>query len=122
MNPETPPPPETALELLLKRSDVWRGHAHHFAASEPGVSSGFEALDGALMHRGWPRGALIEICQDAFEAEWTLLGKALQTNAAFTVLLNPPSQPFVQFLLQQGVDLKRLVIVESATRSDFIGC
>jgi len=36
------------------------------------------------------------------------------------VLLNPPAIPFAQGLLQAGVDLERLLVVNAAAKADFV--
>lgn len=113
---------DNALEILLQRSDVWRGHAHHFTTRGAGISTGYGAIDAVLLQSGWPCSQLIELCQPTHQAEWTLLASAILANQNLTVLLNPPDQPFVQALLQMGVDLDRLIVVEAASRTDFLGC
>lgn len=116
-------PTDQALDQLLRRPDIWRGHAHHFGGDWAlSVSTGYAELDGALLHRGWPCGALVEICQDTYQAEFALLSPGILASPGFVVLLNPPSQPFVHALIQRGIDLDRLVVVESSSRSEFLGC
>jgi hypothetical protein len=116
-------PANQALDQLLRRPDIWRGHAHHFSAGgTAGASTGYAELDGALLHRGWPYGALTEICQATYQAEFTLLSPGILLSPGYVVLLNPPSQPFVHALIQRGIDLDRLVVVEAASRSEFLGC
>lgn len=116
-------PPRVPLDQILRRPDIWRGHAHHFAADRSaGISTGYAELDAVLLHRGWPCGALTEICQATYQAEFHLLSQAILSSPGFVLLLNPPTQPFVQALIQRGIDLDRLVIVESSSRSEFLGC
>lgn len=122
MNEPLPVPASTIpLERLLLRNDLWRGLGRHFDARTT-LSSGHELLDARLVDRGWPLAALIEICQPALQWEWQLLSPALQQLPGRIVLLNPPAVPFAQALLQNKVDLERLLIVETQERKHFLAC
>ena len=110
------------LESLLRRSDLWRGDSRRFVAQRV-LATGYEALDRALLHKGWPLGALLEVCQPTLQGygEWLLFGPALQaTTTGYVVLLNPPALPFAQGLIQLGVDLNRLLVVQTHEKSRFI--
>lgn len=125
MNDQPSPPPANALEQLLRRGDVWRGHSQRFVAREV-IDTGFEALNPLLLNRGWPRGSLVEICQPAAgHGEWLLFIPALQqllgnNPQAHAVLLNPPALPFAQGLIQAGVPLSQLLVVQIQQKADFI--
>ncbi len=61
------------------------------------------------------------MCQDRCHTEWLLLVPAiLKTDKQFIVLINPPTRPFAPALLQLGIDLDRLVVVEASRKSDFL--
>lgn len=109
------------LEQLLCRGDIWRGRNVPVGPARV-LDSGFADLNLRLVGGGWPEAALIEICQAVHaHAEWHLLLPALQqTQRGLVVLLNPPTKPFAQALLQMGIDLERLVIVETQTKTEFI--
>lgn len=116
----------TTLEQVLRRGDVWRGHSRAFIPQEV-HSSGFVELDKALLNAGWPISRLIE-CRFRHKncsGEWLLftpLIKALyaRQEEAFLVLLNPPATPFAPALIQNGIPLNQLLIVESKSKQDFI--
>lgn len=113
--------PAIALEHLLRRGDVWRGHSQHFAPRLT-LDSGHEALNAALLNKGWPLGSLIEVCQqEPGQSEWLLLKPALlKTTDGYVVLLNPPATPFAQSLLQAGIDLERVLVVQTQNKADFL--
>lgn len=117
--PEIPSP--VSIEQLLLRDDTWLGHSGRFATRKA-VSSGYELLDGGLLNGGWPLGSLVEICQGQMQAEWHLLGPALRDMPGLVVLLNPPATPFCKALIQAGIDLDRLVIVNTSDKAHFVAC
>lgn len=108
------------LQRLLCRPDVWRG-LQQAGAPHPSVSTGYAQLDAALLHSGWPRKSLVEVCRGQASAEWQLLRTVLTNDDnRVMVLLNPPTRPFVPALIQGGIDLERLIIVEAAQKPDFM--
>lgn len=115
------PPESLDLEQVLQRPDIWRGRS-------PGVGSyrvvdtGYPALNAGLLHQGWPIGGLIEVCQQNLShSEWLLMTPALlKTSGGYIVLLNPPALPFCQALIQAGLDLERLLIVQAPSKADFL--
>ncbi len=118
--PSSTQDPATPLEQLLCRPDVWRGRVQG-EVSRPAIATGFDGLDAALLQRGWPLGCLIEVCQERMGAvDWYVFGHALKHTSGGIALLNPPDLPFAQGLIQEGIDLERLVIVHTANRADFV--
>ena len=118
MNPTEPP--DINLEQLLNRPDIWRGDSRAFVP-RVSVDSGFPALNEALLNKGWPTQTLIEICQKGLaQQEWLLFSGVLTKTTAYIVLLNPPAMPFCQALIQAGVDLDRVVVVEVSNKADFL--
>lgn len=111
----------TDLTQLLERADVWRGYSQRFAPQAV-IDTGYAALNAGLLCRGWPVGCLVEICQQNLaHTEWLLLTPALhKTPGGFIVLLNPPAMPFGQALVQMGLDLERILIVQTANKADFL--
>lgn len=111
------------LQQLLQRQDIWRGCTGELlsALTQP-VDTGWAALNAGLRQGGWPRSSLIEICQQNLNhGEWQLLTPALlRLKAGFIVLLNPPVMPFAQGLLQAGLDLDRIIIVQATAKADFL--
>lgn len=118
-----PDQPQTlTLDQLLHRHDIWRGHRNHFS-NRNAVNSGYEELNALLLNGGWPLGALIEICQQRFQGEWQLfLPALLSLESGLIVLLNPPADPFSQSLIQVGIDLDRLVVVNASEKKQFLAC
>lgn len=118
-----PPDPSLpqSLESLLCRGDIWRGHAHQ-APPRVVVDTGFTALNERLVGGGWPVASLLEVCQPRMcHNEWQLFMPAvISSQRGLVVLLNPPASPFAQALLQAGVDLERLLVVEAKSKADFL--
>lgn len=112
-----------SLTQLLRRKDVWRGHSQVFS-EQAHWSTGHKELDQALLHNGWPLSSLMEVCQaQNTHIEWFLLGSNLRhvcAQGGFTILLNPPAQPYVPSLIQQEINLDQLILVEAPTRTDFV--
>ncbi len=117
--PEKPSP--LTLEQLLQRGDIWRGQSQRFTP-KTAMDTGYSALNSGLLAKGWPFSSLIEICQQNLSnSEWLLLTPALlKTSGGYIVLLNPPAMPFCQALIQVGMDLERLLIVQTTTKADFL--
>lgn len=113
--------PSADLEQLLGRPDIWRGHARSFAPQAI-LHTGYPALNAGLATDGWPLSSLIEVCQQNLShCEWLLLTPALlKTTGGYIVLLNPPALPFAQALLQAGLDLERILIVQTTNKADFL--
>ncbi len=116
-------PPEISLNLsleqLLLRDDMWMGHSQRFTA-RAAVPTGHVGLDGALLNEGWPLSSLVEVCQAPAQAEWQLFTPALLQVPGLIVFLNPPAIPFCQALVQAGIDLERVVVVDAANKAHFI--
>jgi cell division inhibitor SulA len=120
MNPILPENPEIDLEQLLNRSDIWRGDSRVFIP-RTGIDSGFPELNGSLLNKGWPTKTLIEICQKGLQQqEWLLFSGVLAQAAGYVVLLNPPAMPFCQALIQAGIDLERIIVVQVSNKADFL--
>lgn len=112
-------PLSMSLAQLLQREDVWVGYSHQAVACAA-VPSGYEALDAQLVNQGWPLGSLIEICHPPLHGDWQLLIPALRQLSGLVVLVNPPVIPFSQALIQAGIDLERLIIVDAGDKPQFI--
>ena len=105
------------LARLLEHPAIWRGRS---AAQQPGLSSGFAALDEHLPDKGWPRTGLIEILVSHFgSGELTVLLPALAAltrvrGARWCVWVAPPLMPFAPALAAGGMVLERVAIVGGA--------
>lgn len=113
------------LAALLRRGDIWRGHSQSFIRQN-GVDTGFENLNKALLHKGWPEACLIEYIQSDSTATWVLMLHAakqvLRNSQGLMVMLNPPEMPYAPALLQMGLSTKQLIVVNTPSKSDFIAC
>ncbi len=109
------------LEDVLARPDIWRGYTRGFAP-QPAIDTGYTALNTELLCQGWPVSSLIEVCQQNLShSEWLLMVPALlKTPGGYIVLLNPPATPFCQALIQAGLDLERILIVQTSSKADFL--
>lgn len=112
--------PDIGLEQLLNRNDLWRGGSRALG-SQMSVDSGYANLNASLLNNGWPARTLIEVCQKGFQhLEWLLFAPVLKTTTRYVVLLNPPALPFCQALIQAGIDLERVIVVQVANKADFL--
>jgi protein ImuA len=121
MNESSPDlPTSVSLDALLQRDDImWMGHSQRFATREA-VATGYEVLNERLLNKGWPLGSLIEVCQQGMQGEWQLFSSALLELPGLIVLLNPPAAPFAQAFIQAGIDLEKLIVVETKNRHEFV--
>lgn len=113
--------PAPDLEQLLLRSDIWRG-TKAVVRDINGQDTGYPALNDYLVQQGWPQASLIEInLPETGHGEWLLLAPALCNNPqGLQILINPPALPFAQGLIQDGVDLDRLLIINAPAKNDFL--
>lgn len=122
--PEAPRKP--SLEQLLRRHDIWLGHSQSFVKAAV-VDSGYEALNRALQHQGWPLKSLVEVCQHYHACEWWLFHPAIRQlvltkRKGLIALLNPPALPFIAGLQQLGISSENIIVVQSDEAQDFIAC
>ncbi|MFY8274163.1 hypothetical protein AAEU32_08560 [Pseudoalteromonas sp. SSDWG2] len=81
-------------------------------AQQQPVSSGFAKLD-QLLSGGWPQSGVINVQSDPAIGEFTLL-QGTFTKAkedTMVVLINPPAEPCIHWLLSQNVHPERVVIL-----------
>jgi protein ImuA len=121
MNSLPPFEPRLDLSQLLRREDIWQGKERQLVIRE-GLDTGYGELNQALNAKGWPLGQLVEVClTGAMQGEWLLLQQALVRQVkGLIVFLNPPLLPFAQALIQSGVDLDKLLIVQAEKKADFL--
>ncbi len=115
---------QSRLEHLLRRPDLWRGSTTAFR-QEYAIDSGYPKLNQALQHGGWPSACMIEICQRYHASEWWLFYAAINTlikgsRSSYIVLINPPATPFASGLQQRGIDIRRIIIVQTKTPQEFV--
>lgn len=118
---ESKPPAESAiaLESLFNHNQIWRGASYRPETQT--IDTGHEDINKVLLHGGWPKSTLIEICQKGLQhQEWLLFLQTLKTASGYVVLLNPPAIPFCQAFIQAGVDLERVLVVQISNKADFL--
>jgi hypothetical protein len=108
-----------ALDLVLQNPAIWRGNQYAKTAVES-IPTGFAELDELLPGGGWPRAALTQLLANQHGiGELRLLLPALaclSQQEKWLVLVAPPHQPFAPGFESIGVNLARLIVVN--TRSD----
>jgi len=104
-----------ALAELLHHPLLWRGD--RLARADEAVSSGFASLDRELPGGGWPKAVLTELLFDAEGiGELSLLLPALKRlgqAGEWIVLVAPPHIPYAPALAGRGIDLARVIMVET---------
>ncbi len=101
------------VEALLKHPALWKGRQQH--EKRETFSTGHTELDAALPSGGWPVGALTELMV-AHEGvgEFTLLLPALAAltqQQQWIALVAPPYIPYAPALVNAGIALERLLII-----------
>ncbi|MFO1418495.1 MAG: translesion DNA synthesis-associated protein ImuA [Methylotetracoccus sp.] len=100
-------------ELLRADRRIWRGHGGN--GRFPVLATGFAELDRILPGGGWPLSAITEIrVSDWGIGELRLLLPAmcaLVRQGRWLVWIAPPFQPYAPALCQNGLDLRRVLIV-----------
>jgi hypothetical protein len=109
-----------ALEQILKLHPVWRGGP--LCTGQPGLATGFAALDRELPGGGWPCGVLTELLVAGAgigELELVLPPLAALSWAGKRIVwLAPPHLPYAPALAAAGVDLAQLALVRAPARRD----
>ena len=109
-----------ALAASLPQA-LWRGDAMG-SYRTGGRSSGYAALDRELPGGGWPSSVLTELLwAQQGDGEFRLLAPLLSRLSAggeTIVLLAPPHQVCVPALAQAGIDVRRLLLVQSERPGD----
>ncbi|HZR03588.1 MAG TPA: translesion DNA synthesis-associated protein ImuA [Burkholderiales bacterium] len=109
----------SSLDRVLQHPAIWRGN-QYAKVSTASIPTGFDELDALLPGGGWPRAALTELLasQEGI-GELRLLAPALaclSKGEKWLVLVSPPHVPYAPAFESLGVDLSRLVVVN--TKSD----
>lgn len=109
-----------SLERILnQRPDLWRGTSAP-AAAPVGEPTGFAALDALLPWHGWPPGALSEIICAQTGGDFALVCPALVSlshGPRWLLVVDPPYVPYAPALAATGMDLTRLLVVETGDQS-----
>ena len=122
-------PRETAsLADMLADARVWKlkDPSARPSPSLPVWSTGRSALDARLPGGGWPRASLVEVL-----LETTGLGEVqlflpalvkcqhqIDCEVPWLVWIAPPHDPYAPALAQQGIELRRLLVVRPASATE----
>lgn len=106
----------SALDLVLQNPAIWRGNDCARVAV-PSVPSSFPELDVWLPGGGWPAGALTEIYVERTgigELQLVIPAVARLTRSErWITLVAPPYLPYAPALAAHGVELSRLLLVQT---------
>lgn len=106
------------LSVLLDARQVWRGRAAGIPAGDQ--PTGWRALDAVLPAGGWPEASLSEILlpvDGVGELRLVLPTLARLTQSRRNVVIvSPPYAPCVAGWRQQGVDMRRVEIVDAVEK------
>ena len=110
----------TPVPDLEAHSQVWRANqiSHHVKA----LSSGHLALDDALPGNGWPIGGVTELINDSagcgeLSLLLPVLARLSQRNHRL-VMIDPPWIPCPAALHDRGLDVEKLLLVRTQSRSE----
>lgn len=103
------------LESVLRNPAIWR--ATQVTQANPGIATGYAALDKVLPDSGWPAGALTELLVSVTGAgELSLVLPALRAICAEgkgIALVGAPYLPQARAWQEAGIPLERLLIVDA---------
>ena len=112
----------TAIKQLLKTNRIWQ--ASDKKKARPALSSGYPELDQQLHYSGWPQGALSELLLSANGiGELRLLAPLmakLSSQSGHICWINPPFQPYAPALSHLGIQLDKLIIINSHSDQDTV--
>jgi cell division inhibitor SulA/protein ImuA len=119
-----------SLADILADARVWKLKDASAAPARPVWSTGCSALDARLPGGGWPTASLIEVLLDHTGlGEVQLFLPALvecqrrtdqgkPEEAPWLVWIAPPHEPYAPALVQQGIELGRLLVVRPASATE----
>ena len=111
---------KTGIVSLLESPHIWRlGDVQR--PGRIGLPTGIEGLDAALPDGGWPAQGLTELlCDQQGIGEVSLLLPALAAVSADHPIawINPPCLPYAPALLNAGLNLSRLLVVQPNSHAD----
>lgn len=113
---------DPALETLLKtQPTLWRGGDQH-PANQQTIKTGFSNLDNALPGGGWSSGTLAEFfVEHNGIGELSLLLpvlKSMTQQRQWTALVHPPYIPYAPALVNAGIELDRVLVVDTDNDKD----
>jgi hypothetical protein len=120
----------SSLADILADARVWKLKDASAAPTRPVWSTGNSALDARLPGGGWPTASLIEVLLDHTglgEVQLFLpalvecqrnTGSGRGDDAPWLVLIAPPHEPYAPALAQQGIELRRLLVVRPPSATE----
>jgi hypothetical protein len=119
----------SSLADILADARVWKLKDASAAPARPVWSTGSSSLDARLPGGGWPTASLIEVLLDETGlGEVQLFLPALVAcqqsttsgggDAPWLVWIAPPHEPYAPALAQQGIELRRLLVVRPSTATE----
>ncbi|OQW78636.1 MAG: hypothetical protein BVN35_02965 [Proteobacteria bacterium ST_bin11] len=112
-------------QLLGSQTGIWRGLRSENQAW-PVIASGFAELDALLPGGGWPLGGVLEILSPCLGiGELSLLLPAisyLTQTQRWIAWIAPPHPPYAPALLQAGIDLNYVLVVDCRQANDIPWC
>ncbi|HEX3603592.1 MAG TPA: translesion DNA synthesis-associated protein ImuA [Steroidobacteraceae bacterium] len=114
------------LAEVLADARVWKLKDASAAPARPVWSTGKSSLDARLPGGGWPTASLIEVLLDdtglgevqLFLPALVACQRGSGVEARWLVWIAPPHEPYAPALAQQGIELKRLLIVRPASATE----
>jgi hypothetical protein len=117
-----------ALADILADSRVWKLKDASAAPrpSRPAWSTGRSALDARLPGGGWPAASLVEVLLGTtglgevqlFLPALVQSQHTIDGDVPWLVWIAPPHEPYAPALAQQGVELRRLLVVRPASATE----
>ncbi len=120
------PREESSLADILADARVWKLKDASAAPPRPVWSTGRRALDERLPGGGWPTASLIEVLigdnglgeVQIFLPALAACQQALCGEVPWLVWIAPPHEPYAPALAQQGIDLRRFLVVRPASATE----
>ncbi|WP_169628116.1 translesion DNA synthesis-associated protein ImuA [Ferrimonas senticii] len=108
----------SAINPLLQRNDIWLGKQWQQGAV--GIATGFAALDKQLAGQGWPQVGVVELIGDTLGVAALLqpLLNRQQQPDRWQLCVAPPAAPNGAGWAQAGIDLSRLLWVDTPCRKE----
>jgi len=108
------PREECSLADVLADARVWRLKGAAAAPPQPVWPTGRQALDARLPGGGWPTASLVEVLladHGLGEVQLFLPALAAGGGGRWLLWIAPPHEPYAPALAQQGLDLRRFLVV-----------
>ena len=103
-------------KLLQQQPLLWQGLDHY--SHQNAIPTGFYGLDKLLPSNGWHLGAILEILTSQCGAgELRLLMPAmaaLTQQGLYVAWIAPPYIPYAPSLLQHGIDIRYVIVIDTA--------